>query len=236
MILKDYLYYQDDAGEIYCGDCLEIMPLLADKSIDLVLTDPPFFLPASHYQSRVHWQKHYGDLTPLKVFWGVMINEFVRILKKDGHLFVFCNCDSYPVFYEPTYNSFDKIKSLVWDKQKVGLGRVFRNQHELIIWARWQEHKFVQDGKLRSDVLSFPATQSHNREHPVEKPTTMLSELIEGTTNKKDIVLDPFAGSGTTCQASKQLNRRFIGIEISEKYCEIAKNRLQIKEAINGKG
>ena len=97
-------------------------------------------MPASHYQSRMEWQRKFSDLSPLKVFWKEVTKEMVRILKPSGHAFVFCNCDSYPVFYEPMYNHFDKLKSIIWNKTHVGLGRIFRNQHELIIWGRWKEY------------------------------------------------------------------------------------------------
>jgi len=208
------------------GDCIEEMKKIPSKSVDCIITDPPFFMPASHYASRITYQRNYGDLTPLKVFWEVITKELRRILKDDGHLFVFCNCDSYPVFYEPTYNNFDKVKSIVWDKTRVGLGRIFRNQHELIIWARMKEHKFIQDGKLRADVLKFPATLSKDRVHPVEKPVALLKELILATTHEGDIVFDAFMGGGSTLIACKETNRKGIGIDISKEYCDLVRNRL----------
>lgn len=218
-----------ELNKIYNQDCLEGMRELEDDSIDLIITDPPFFMPAAHYQSRKVWQRHYADLTPLKVFWDVICNEFDRILKRKAHCFVFCNCDSYPVFYEPMYNHFDKLKSLVWNKTRVGLGRMFRNQHELIIWARWKEHQFNNDGKLRADVLSFPATLSEKRKHPVEKPVELMLELIEPTTFEGDVVLDPFAGGGSVLMAAKRLNRTFIGFDLNQKYVEVA--NIQIKNS-----
>ena len=148
-------------------------------------------------------------------------------MKDEGHLFVFSNCDSYPVFYEPTYNNFDKIKSIIWNKTRVGLGRIFRNQHELIIWARCKGHKFIQDGKLRSDVISIPATLSKDRVHPVEKPVALLKELILATTDEGDTVFDPFMGGGSTLIACKEMNRKSIGIEISKEYCDLVKKRLE---------
>lgn len=216
-----------EVNKIYQGDCLEVMKKFKTGSIDCVVTDPPFFMPAQHYASRIHWQRNYGDLTPLKVFWGEVTKELRRVLKDDGHLFVFCNCDSYPVFYEPTYNNFDKLKSIVWNKGKVGLGRIFRNQHELIIWARNEGCRYNDDHKLRSDVLTFSATASSKREHPVEKPTAMLEQLILPTTFTGDIVLDPFCGSGTTLEAAKNLNRNYIGIELNPEYVKIAEERLR---------
>lgn len=217
---------QNENFTILHGDCIELMKKIQQKTIDCIIADPPFFMPASHYASRITYQRNYGDLTPLKVFWEAITKEFKRIIKDDGHLFVFCNCDSYPVFYEPMYNNFDKIKSIVWDKTKVGLGRIFRNQHELIIWARMKNHKFIQDGKLRTDVLKFSATLSKNRSHPVEKPVNLLKELITATTYENNLILDPFMGGGSTILACKETNRKAIGIDISKEYYELVKCRI----------
>jgi len=88
--------------EIIQGDCLQELPKLASKSVDVVVTDPPYLAVASH-ASRGHWHRHYSDLSPLRVFWSAVVAELRRVLKDDGHLFVFCNAESYPAFYEPTY-------------------------------------------------------------------------------------------------------------------------------------
>ena len=124
------------------------------------------------------------------------------------------------------YNHFSYLKSLVWDKGHVGLGRIWRNQHELIIEARWGAGHETKDGKLRADVLCHKVTPSKKRNHPVEKPPSLLADLIIPTTLEEATILDPFMGSGTTLVAAKQLNRKAIGIEIEEKYCEIAVRRL----------
>lgn len=214
-------------NKLILGDCLEELPKLKSNSVDLVLTDPPFFLPTTHYQSRQKWQKHYADLTPLKSFWTIMTKEIIRVLKPSGHCFVFCNAESYPVFFEPMYNNFDKIKSIIWDKKRVGLGRIFRHQHELIIWARWSEHKIINDKKLRSDVISMEATPSKDRDHPVEKPVALLEYLMKPTTHENDVVLDPFMGGGSTILAAKRLNRQYIGIEMNETYLQNVNKKLQ---------
>src|SRR3989338_6462954 len=146
-----------DVNRVHNIDCIEGMKTLPDRSIDLVVADPPFFV-VEHYQSWINWRKNYGDLSPLKVFWDVVVGQLARVLKKEGHLFVFCNGGSYPVFFEPTYNRFDKLKALVWDKTRIGMGRTFRNQHDLIIWARWQEAFLSKDKTVRADVLNVSPT------------------------------------------------------------------------------
>ena len=224
-----------EIDRIYCGDCLDLMREMPDKSVDLVLTDPPFFVPAEHYQSRKDWGgKRYSDVSVLRVFWEGIVSEAVRVLKPTGHLFTFCNCDSYPVFYVPLYDRFHKTKSLVWDKTRVGLGHIFRHQHELIIWARHQGSIYNNDRRLRSDVLSFPATLSSERDHPVEKPEALLMELIEPTTLPGGVVFDPFAGSGTTLSAAKKLGRHYIGAELDPEWHAVATKRAEAAREQSG--
>lgn len=147
---------------LYHGDCLEILPTL--PKVDAVVTDPPFFMPATHYQSRVGWQRTWGDTSVLRGYWDSVCQKVVERLNRTGHFLAFCNHESYPVFYPVMYGYFDYLKSLVWDKGHVGLGRVWRNQHELIIAARWNDAEFNEDGKLRADVLKASASRSSDRE------------------------------------------------------------------------
>jgi len=211
---------------LYEGDCLEIMPTLPDKSIDIVLTDPPFFCPATHYQSRVGWERKWGDMSILEHWWGLMCDTIRPKLKDSAHFLTFCNADSYPAFYIPMYSRWEKLVSLVWDKDRPGLGRVFRHQHELVIAARNSGAWEPNDGKLRADVLRFKATLSRDRLHPVEKPPEMLRYLIEAVCPPDGIVLDCFAGSGTTAIAAEQCGRNSILIEREPKYCEIIRKRM----------
>jgi len=216
-----------EIDRIYCGDCLDLMREMPDKSVDTIITDPPFFLPAEHYQSRKDWGgRRFSDTSVLRVFWETVITEAVRVLNPNGHLFVFCNCDSYPVFYVPMYDRFHKTKSIVWDKTRVGLGHIFRHQHELIIWGRHAHSVYLDDHKLRSDVLKFPATRSQERDHPVEKPEALLMELIAPTTPLGGVVFDPFAGSGTTLSAAKKLGRHYIGAELDPVWHGVADRKV----------
>lgn len=218
-------YYEDGLVTIYHGDMRDVLPTLRANTVDLVLTDPPFFMPAVHFQSRIEWQRTWGDTSILAMFWRTVLDETLRVLRPTGHFLAFCNGDSYPVFYPEMYRRFDYLKSLVWDKGHVGLGRVWRGQHELVIAARFSESVFNEDGKLRADVLYAKATPSAERDHPVEKPAELMAQLIEPTTQPSGTVLDPFMGSGTTLEAAKNLGRRAIGIDTEERYCEVAARR-----------
>ncbi len=217
-------YYEADGVTIYHGDCREILPQVS--AADLVLTDPPFFMPAQHYQSRAKWQRQWGDTSILATFWEVVTEVMVGSLRKTGHLLTFCNHESYPVFYPVMSKRVDFLKALVWNNGRVGLGRVWRNQFELVIAARWETSTFYEDGKLRADVLCYEATRTADRDHPVQKPVALLADLVKVTTPADGLVVDPFMGSGTTLVAARDLCRRAIGIEIEERYCEIAAQRL----------
>lgn len=210
-----------DGIRLINADCREALPALR-KKVDAVVTDPPFFTPAVHYQSRVKHARSWGDMSILEAWWGD-ISEHLSRLCPLGHVFVFCNGDSYPAFYKAMFPQWEKLKSMVWDKGHVGLGRIFRNQHELIIWARSEGHFVPDDGELRADVLKATATLSADRDHPVEKPTELLKQLCEVSAGD---ILDPFMGSGTTGVAAVKLGRQFTGIEIDPRYFDIACRRI----------
>lgn len=219
-------YYSDEWVTLYHGDCREVLPMLPRGSVDLVLTDPPFFMPATHYQSRTQWQRSWGDTSVLAAFWGVVLDSVIPLMRATGHLISFCNGDSYPVFYPEVYRRFDTMKCIVWDKGSIGMGRVWRNQHELLLAARWETSTFVEIGGSRSDIIKAKIIPSSERTHPVEKPTSLLAPLIEPTTLPGALILDPFAGTGSTVLAARMAGRRSIGIEAEERYCEIAAKRL----------
>jgi site-specific DNA-methyltransferase (adenine-specific) len=228
-------YYDEGGMTIYCGDCREVGPGL--PKVDAIVTDPPFFMPAVHYetrampaaryQTRAQWQRSWGDVAVLGTFWSAILDVLVPRLVRTGHCVTFCNGESYPVFYREMYGRFDSLRALVWDKGQVGLGRIWRHQHELIIAARWQGSFVDIGGRLYSDVMRVEATPSSERDHPVEKPAALLQQIIAPITPSAGIILDPFMGSGTTLLAAKNLSRRAIGIEIEERYCETAAKRLR---------
>lgn len=212
---------------LICGDSTrpEVLSILmAGMKADLVVTDPPFFAPATHYQSRKGWQRSYADVSPLREFWRTAFLAMVPHVVSLAHWFVFCNSDSYPPFYEVMFDRFEKIKAMVWDKGHVGLGRIWRNQQELILWARVPDHYAPPDGQLRSDVLRYDATPSADREHPVQKPVALTAELMIGGSPAGAAVLDPFAGSGSTLIAAEKCDRVCYAADIDPRYCQIVIN------------
>jgi len=116
---------------------------------------------------------------------------------------------------------------LVWAKTHFGMGTYWRNQHENIIFASiGQPNPMIDRG--RGSVLTSRGVSPKHREHPTEKPLDLVTQIVSAVPG--NLILDPFAGSGTTLIAARNSGRKAIGIEIEEKYCEIAANRLRRAE------
>lgn len=118
--------------------------------------------------------------------------------------------------------------AVVWDKtaRGPGLGWRFRRDYEFVLVAHRSGAKLAwsDPNKATSNIMRDAPTQNAN--HPNEKPQSLVSRFISLTTAPGELVLDPFMGSGTTLVAAKDLGRRAIGIELEERYCEIAARRL----------
>lgn len=216
---------------LLCGDSTdaELLKRLFDgDTYDSMITDPPFFTPATHYQSRVKHQRKFSDLSSLASFWELVMNKTDVYRKHEAHAVVFCNCDSYAVFYPVMFSRFDKTKSLVWDKKHVGLGRIFRHQHELMIWGRNEGHYFMPDGDLRADVIPCEATPSKSRDHPVEKPVALYEELVKPLTPKGGITFDPFAGAGRVLVAAENHGCKSYAMDLDPAYVAVALERMSL--------
>lgn len=95
---------------------MEYLRAAPAKSVNVLITDPPFFTPASHYQSRVSWGRSWGDMSILGEFFFAFAVEAKRVLKDDGHLVCFCHDESYPVFYPVAFGMWDFTAALIWDR------------------------------------------------------------------------------------------------------------------------
>jgi DNA modification methylase len=206
-------------GHLILGDCMEVMPTMAAQSIDLVLTDPPFFVPARHYAARKEWPRSLSDLAMLVYYYRSVFEQLRRILKDDGHLLMFCDAQSYPVFYTCAYPHFANLFCLVWDKGSIGLGMPWRNQHELILAGCGRGSKLTA---TQGNVLQFRRVPSADRLHPAQKPVDLLEHLIRLTTTVPAAVCDPFMGVGSTGAAAHRSGRNFVGIEMNPYYHAVA--------------
>jgi site-specific DNA-methyltransferase (adenine-specific) len=202
-------------NQIICGDCLEVMKDWPDNSIDITFCDPPYGMNyhSGHYQSgNPHLPIHDDDRYATE---GV--KQGIRLAR--NAVYAFCRWDNIQDLPE-------KPKSfIVWKKNNWTAGDLEhahgRMWEGIGFWPQ-AEHQF---NRRLPDVLDCPRIPATDLKHPTEKPIGLVLRIIEA--NVGDLILDPFCGSGTTCVAAKMLGRRYIGIDISEEYCQIARDRLK---------
>jgi len=222
-------YYEHAGITIYHGDCREILPGLHTDCADMILTDPPY---------GVKWRSNYRQ----ERFEGIVGDESreagevalalaMRLLRNRRHAYVFGRFDFSNLPISDT-------AELIWNKVNINSGNLQRpwaNQHEYIqFFASCKSDSNYKNGhgkltaRLRKGtVLEYPRLNAGQVEkHPSEKPVMLCRELIESSSRFGDTVLDLFMGSGATLEAAKLEARKAIGIEIEERYCEIAAKRL----------
>ena len=141
----------------------------------------------------------------------------------------FSRWDVQQVFVDAMKIAGLNVKScVVWDRVAHGMGDLksaFAPCHDVAIFATKGKYEFPR--KRPKDVLRHPRVPSNKLVHPNEKPVELMEEIIGYTTRVGDVVLDPFTGSGSTIEAAARMGRGYIGIEINERYCEIARERVR---------
>jgi len=240
-------YPQDYINKVINGDCLEVMKGIPDKSIDLVLTDPPYGV------TRNEWDKQLN----LKELW----KEFWRILKENGLVVM---TTQQPFTTDVINSNRDNFRyDIIWYKPLasgfLNANKMPLRNHEVILvfykqLPTYNPQKFI--GKVRKasmlkansttnygefasvfskehndyfplSVIEFSNADKINTVHPTQKPIELMQYLVKTYSNVGNIILDPYLGSGTTARACLNLNRNFIGIEISPEYCKISEDRLK---------
>ena len=223
-------------GKLINGGCMEHMRTLEDESIDLIVTDPPY--PTT---SRGHAGNSGGMLQKEinkkgKVFEHNNIDcteyapEFYRVLKDGSHCYVMTNhINLIKMLNVFTDCGFHFIKSLIWNKGNKIMGQYYMSQFEYILFFRKGYGKKINNCGT-ADILSVPnkKTKDENGKniHDTEKPVELVKILIENSTQKGNIVLDPFVGVGATVLACIESERDYIGIELDENYYNIANERV----------
>ena len=190
-------YYEEAGITIHHGDCREILPHL--PKVDLVLTDPPYGIGIAANPVRQKFSPQGWDNAPPS-------RETIKLAAEKG---------KWAIIWGGNYFDLPPSKSfLVWDKcqpEEFTLAMV--------------EQAWTNIGRP-AKMFTLRVT-SYAKEHPTEKPVPLMAWCMKQAPELPDTVLDPFMGSGTTLVAAKNLGRRAIGIEIEERYCEIAANRLR---------
>ena len=215
-------------------DCLEGLKNIPDGSVDLVLTDPPYFINMGHAGSKtnaragaseqLNTNRCFNDLAICTPFFSQLFREFKRVLKEDGSFYFFTDWRGY-AYYFPLLNAELPVRNmLVWDK-KSGPGSFYSFAHELLVFGTYKlkTKKGVGTNVLRYAAFSSGAARTDGEKvHPTQKPIELISKLIEDSSELGGVVLDPFMGSGTTAVACVKTGRNYIGFEIDEGYHAMA--------------
>ena len=222
--------------ELIHGDCLVEMKSIPDKSIDLIVTDPPYRLTSRGSSGTMsgYWASSLSKQG--KVFENNDIDieeylpEFYRVLKDGTHCYIMTNQSNLPHFLNViSKSSFKFIKCLIWDKCNKICGRYYMNCFEYIIMLRKGRERTINDCG-QGDILRVPNKKTKRNDgkniHDSEKPITLMEILISNSSNEGDCILEPFMGSGSTGVACINTKRDFIGIELNEEYFKIAEERI----------
>jgi len=208
---------RDLPNGVILGDCLKVMPRLPTGSVDLILTDPPYLVD---YHAR-DGRTFPNDRDESWLF--PAFREMYRLLKRDAFLVSFYGWFKVHRFMEAWLAAgFRPVGHLVWTKRyRSNPGRVLHHRHEQ---AYLLAKGYPRPRTVLDDALDW--RYSGNHFHPTQKPVMVMEPLIRAYCGPRAFILDPFAGSGTTLVAAKNLGRRYLGIEIVRAYAASAAARL----------
>lgn len=225
-------YYEDSASGIviYHGDCREVLPQVGP--VDCVITDPPYVLSDappgdSHYGMSLSKFESAAYATITTGFDVALTFGLLLEVVDPFNLFCFCSNKQVSEIMAWGQDRDFPTTLLVWHKPNSApfANGVWRGDTEFCVHVRQKGAYFEGNAELKRKVVSLPCVQ--DKAHPTVKPLELISRYVTIGTSEGQTILDPFMGSGTTLRAAKDLGRKAIGIEIEEKYCEIAATRLQ---------
>jgi site-specific DNA-methyltransferase (adenine-specific) len=214
------LFFEHNGIRILHDDCLRVLPDLPAESVDFVLTDPPYLVG---YRGRWDGSRRMivGDDNP--AWLAPVFCELFRVMKKDTFCVSFYGWPHADVFVGLWKSlGFRLVSHLAFVKNVWGLGRFTRGQHETAY--------LLAKGQPSIPACPISDTIEWEREqdafHPNQKPVSALYPLVAAYAPEHGVVLDPFMGSGSSLRAAKDFGLAAIGVEIEERYCRYAANRM----------
>lgn len=212
---------------IYEGNCLEQLEKVKDNTVSCLVIDPPYGID---FQSNFKLAKHDKIEKDNQDAFNLLDKSLEKVKPKmlqDSHVYIFTHWKVLE-FVKPIVEKHFEVKNvLIWNKNNWSMGDLegnYAEKHEMIIFASQGKRKLLGDSRP-VNVLDFERTTNSN--HPTEKPVSLIQELIKNSTIEGELVLDYFAGSGSTMLATKQLMRKGLAIESKKEYIEIIKSRIK---------
>ncbi len=240
------IFPDDFLNKIINANCLDILPLIPDNSIDCIVTDPPYMISRKANFTGLKWvgsQKReqniiydfgkwdwFKSMDDYQDFTKKWFKECYRILR-NGSIVSFFSKERMWFLWKWWEELGGRSRNiLTWRKtnpvpqiRKVG----FQSATEFMFWGTKGKHTFNWEKGQCHNFIETPLCMGNERLlHPTQKPIAVIMWLLRYLTNKDDVVLDPFLGTGTTALAAKRLVRNYIGIEIDPKYVKMAEKRL----------
>lgn len=243
-------------NQVICGDCLDVMKTFPDKSIDLVVTSPPYNMrlrvrngeyttkeKAEHFSKKY---KHFDDDLPIDEFYrqhSLILSELLRVSKIVCYVIQIVT-GSKQAFFKIIGDFSEDIKDIIiWDK---GSGEpaihenILNSSYELILVLEGDKNsgRLISNAKFKrgtmSNILRIGKGKRIHSEHHASFPVQLAGTLIDNFSDSGNVVLDTFNGLGTTAIAAIRNNRYYIGIDISQEYCDLAEERIRLeKQQIN---
>ena len=215
------------AWSIREGDVLDRLREMPDESVPCVITDPPYGM---RYQSnRCEGGPRFAEIVGDESFSMHWADDLFRVTAAPGSWFLFCDSRKTQAVWDGCLAAGMTPRSVVvWDKGRHGMGNLraaFGPQHESAIFATKGDWSFPS--KRPTSVLSFSAVPPESLVHPAQKPLSLMRFLVRYLSWPHDLILDPFAGSGTTILAAVLQGRNSIGIELNPEYIAIAERRIK---------
>jgi len=253
---KKNIYFQTSNGILYCGDCLEVMKGFPGESVDLIIIDPPYLTTNEKWDKREVVNKALSeelfriakDSCSLYVWCGIgeksqSLIRWFPIFNKDWHF--------KDLITWKKSRGIGMRRGWLYTREEI---MWFVKNNKKFIWNKEEQYSsekrkmygFYKNGKLMQERMKSPYKRftnvwvdifeitfynckefrNYRKLHFTPKPIKAIERIIKLHTKENDLVLDPFLGSGTTALACERLNRKWIGIEINEEYCKIAKERI----------
>lgn len=225
-------------------DCFNVLKQIPDNSIDLILTDPPYNIAKySTGNIRFDWR---SDINNDLAEWDLvelhpkdLVKEFKRIIKPSGNIFIFCSYNIIGEYHKVFDPEFDTFQFMVWHKTNPVPNfrkTSFLNSCELIVscWNKGHTWNFSNQKEMHNFIeagicMGSERVKDENGKnlHPTQKPVSILEKIVKIASNENDVVLDCFNGVGSTGVAALRNNRKYVGIEIDQKYMKATARRLE---------
>lgn len=225
------------------GDSKELIKKIPDQFIDLILTDPPYNI-GKHSTGNIPLPGRSAINNDVALWDQVdfhpeeWVDEFLRILKPTGNLFIFTSYNQLGRWYDCLDHRMDTTQFMIWHKTNPA-PKIFKagflNSCEMIYcgWNKKHTWNFISQAEMHNFIESpicMRPERLSNPKHPAQKPTAVLKKIVTIASNEGDVVFDPFMGVGSTGVAAQALRRRFIGFELDEAYFNASKERIETRK------